>query len=203
MKKLKFIAVFLAFISLFPVFAMAHEGDEPVLVSSENTTEQTVRVERAKKTFPIRLSDKEQTRLADRCATAQEKLTKVSTRLTDRSSIITKKYNLIELHLVAVQKRLTNQQIDTSIIDLLLTNFLKLTSEYDVALSEYHLALDDAVVVDCVAEPQSFKALLEDVRVKRQVFVNKVDAIKDFTRVDLKTSFDALRARLKSQSEES
>lgn len=203
MKRLKFLAITLVFITLFPVVAIGLEDDGSTAVSSEHETNQTDRLERAKRTFPIRLSEKETKRLASRCAVAQKNLAKISIRLKNRSTKITRKYDLIELHLAAVQKRLSNQQIDTSIIDLLLANFSKSTSEYEVALSNYQLALDDAVTVDCAAEPLGFKALLEDVRAKRQVFVNEVKAIKDFTKGDLKTSFDALRARLKSRNEES
>lgn len=202
MKKLKFLLIILAIFTLFPVAVHAYGDPAEAPDTPEEASARAERIEHAKVAFPIRLSEKEQTRLASRCAKAQEKLTKIAYALDTRSLIITKKYDLIEVHLIAVQKRLTVQQIDTSIIDLLLTNFQKLTSQYDTALLDYHNALDDAVVVDCASEPETFKALLEDVRTKRQVFVNSVKDVKDFTRVDLKTSFDALRARLKSRNEE-
>ncbi|MEK7472316.1 MAG: hypothetical protein AAB624_03670 [Patescibacteria group bacterium] len=210
MKKLKFILIILALFAFFPVATFAIEEGETEATTEVTATEdpETVearseRIERAKKAFPIRLNEKEKTRLSDRCAKAQEKLIKIADALDTRSLIITKKYDLIEVHLIAVQKRLTTQEIDTSIIDLLLTSFQRLTSQYDSALVDYQNALDDATQVGCTGEPEVFKALLEDVRAKRQVFVNSVEAIKNFTLTDLKTSFDALRARLKSGNEES
>lgn len=203
MKKLKFIVLIMSLFVLFPVVVSAY-GDpaEAPDDSEEVISARMERIKQTRKSFPIRLSEKEQTRLAARCAKAQTRLGITLDTLNHRSTSITKRYDLIELHLAAIQKRLISQQIDTSIIDLLITNFMKLTTLYDIALLDYQTALSDASSVDCTSEPETFKALLENVRAKRQVFVNSVEDIKDFTKGDLKTSFDALRARLKSRSDE-
>ncbi len=180
--------------------AGAHEDDPTE--APETVDARMQRFEEAKRIFTIRLSEKEQARLASRCVRAQEKLSKISDRLDVRSPIITKKYDLINLHLLAVQKRLGIQQVDTSIIDLLITSFQQLADDYDTALADYHNALDDVTVVGCTSDPQTFKALLEDVRAKRLVFVDSLEAIGNFTKTELKTGFDDLRTRLNSKGSE-
>jgi hypothetical protein len=195
MKALRSLIILLAVFLIFPVISLAEEN-------SIVEVERSARVDRAKLTFPIRLSNQEKTTLASRCKKAQSNLSKIKVRLEARESIISIKYNLIEQHLLAVSKRLSANQSDTSIIDLLLTNYQKLTSEHQQAFTGYQLALDDATTINCADDPQAFKALVEDVRTKRQDYVTTVNAIKDFSSAELKTSFDALRTRLNSRSEQ-
>lgn len=199
MKKLKFIVLILAIFIIFPVALRAEKDVETEQASSETQTE---RVEKAKKTYPVRLNEQEKANLADRCSKAQDKLSKIATRLEVRGASITTKYSRIELHLIAVQKRLAAQRIDTTIIDSLISKFQLLNSEYIVALANFQVSLGDAVSFDCASDPAAFKALLEDVRDKRKTFVNAVEAIKNFTKDDLKTSFDDLRTRINSKGQE-
>lgn len=186
---------------IFPVAVYAHEEGEESNTHSESVEaevdgDRMERFERAKATLQLRLSEKEKTRLANRCVKAQDSLSKIHDRLDARTAIIAKRFDLIEVHLIAIQKRLINKQIDTSIIDLLISNFQKLTTQYDGSLFDYQTSLDDVLAVGCTTEPETFKALLEEVRTKRQTFVNSIEAIKNFTKVDLKTSFETLRTRL-------
>ncbi len=185
--------LFLAMMLIFPSFGRAEDS------ASVDAT-RAARVEQTKLAYPIRLSDQEKTTLANHCKKAQVNLSKIKIRLEARESIISTKYNLIDLHITAVQKRLASEGVDTSIIDLLLTSFQRLSMEHQQAFVSYQLALDDATAIDCAADPQTFKALIEDVRTKRQEFVSSINAVKDFSGADLKTSFDALRTRLNSRS---
>jgi hypothetical protein len=193
MRTLRFMIVFLVAVLIFPVFVGAED-------SALDDAARAARVEQTKLTYPIRLSSQEKTALANHCKKAQTHMSRIKVRLEARESIISTKYNLIDLHLTAVQKRLVSGGVDTSIIDLLLTSFQRLSKEHQQAFASYQLALDDATTIDCVADPQAFKALIEDVRTKRQEFVNSINAIKDFSGADLKTSFDALRKRLNTRS---
>ena len=194
MKTLRLTLIFLAVMLVFPVISLAEEEASVNAARAE-------RVEQTKATFPIRLSEKEKNTLALRCEKAQTNLSKIKIRLEARESIISKKYELIELHLAAIQELLIAKQLDTSIIDLLLSNFQKLTNEHYLSFANYQLSLADSTELDCAADPQAFKALIEDVRTKRQDFVSSINSIKDFSSTDLKTSFDALRTRLNSRSE--
>lgn len=199
MKKLKFIVLIVAIFIIFPVTLRAEKDVESDQASSETQAE---RVEKAKKTYPVRLNEQEKANLADRCSKAQDKLSKIATRLDVRGETITTKYSRIELHLIAVQKRLAVQQIDTTIIDSLISKFQQLSAEYTAVLAGFQTSLGDAVSLDCASDPAAFKALLEDVREKRKTFVNAVEAIKNFANEDLKTSFDDLRTRLNSKGQE-
>lgn len=199
MKKLKFIVLILAIFIVFPVVAFAEEEVESEPTSSETQTE---RVERAKKTYPVRLNEKEKENLAERCSKAQVKLSKIATRLEVRGAAIATKYSRIELHLAAVQKRLTAQQIDTTVIDSLITKFQQLSSEYATALANFQASLGDAAAFDCASDPAAFKALLEDVREKRKAFASSVETVKNFTKEDLKTGFDDLRTKLNTKGED-
>lgn len=198
MTKIKFAVLFLAMFMMFPAFGKAEETAVMEVNSSESQAE---RVERAKTAFPVRLNELEKNNISKRCTKAQEKLSKISTRLSVRGPAIAAKYSRIELHLSAIQKRLAAQQIDTSIIDLLITNFQQLSSDYNTSLNSFQASLSDAVSFDCASEPVTFKALLEDVRAKRKIFVNSIEAIKNFTKEDLKTSFDDLRTRLNNEGQ--
>lgn len=208
MKKLKFIVLFLAVFMIFPLTVHAHEEDESDDVTEQQQAEHVEedkrieRIDTAKNLYPVRLNEKEKANLSKRCSKAQDKLSKIATRLEVRSATTTTKYSRIELHLTAVQKRLAAQQIDTTVIDALIVNFQELVSGYAAALAGFQASLGDASTFDCATDPAAFKALLEDVRDKRKTFVDAVDAVKSFAKEDLKTGFDDLRTRLNTRGQE-
>lgn len=194
MKISRFIILTLTIVVSFSAIVFAE--NEPFVATDNYLISE--RLERARQTYPIRLSEQEQTRLSGRCANAQKHLSRILARLDAREAIIGYRFNLVDAHLSAVKIRLENMQQDTSIINLLLSNYEELLSTHNSVYEDYRLSLSDAISVECADDPQLFKAVIEDIRTKRQLFVGSIENIKNFTTEDLKTSFDAIRTRINS-----
>lgn len=147
--------------------------------------------------FPIKLTSEESAALASACSGAQTVLRRIADRLSTVVESRDKAYATADARLTAVQKRLSNQSLDTSVIDAALIGYRKDVNSYNDALGLYRQALDDAVRMDCGANPAAFRSSLEAIRSYRKRTADAANTIKSFVEQDLSTAFATLTERLK------
>jgi hypothetical protein len=70
---------------------------------------------------------------------------------------------------------------------------------FDTALATYELTLEDATLLNCKGAPEDFRAALEGVRSSRKSVVDASSQIKEITKSNLKTTFDAIRLKLQTE----
>lgn len=156
--------VFVAAVSL-PVTARADDSPTHTDSPSENTAEAVrERVEKRKAELKIKLENNEVTRLKGRCKAAQAVLSKAKTRseevekrrLAHYEKVTTRVNTLIEKLKVANQPT-TDLEAAQSTVSLKVE---ELESSFDT----YQQALSDAAAIDCVVDPEGFKASLQTAR---------------------------------------
>jgi len=191
----------LLLVSLLVLFSI------PVSVRAENIVSGTVEDEQssenkknylgeAKRTYPVSLNERERSRLESRCGVALARLSNIADKLDSKSPDMTKKYELIEKHVSAIQKRLTNQGLDTAVIDAFLSSFITLIDDYKAKLEAYKLSLNYLTETDCKADPEAFRSLLEDARTKRREFASAVGALNSLIQKDLRSSLEEIKNKL-------
>lgn len=198
MKGLKYLLVSLALLSvLIPVFAAAEtdSGGQEQVSAREYA-------DRAKESYPLNLSEREQTRISSRCRIAQSRLETILENLNSKIPNLTVKFALIDKNLVAFERRLQRQDIDASELDLFIASLRKLVSDYEDKLTDYRLSLTYVSEAECEDDPLAFRSLLEDARTKRRDFASALGAITSLVQNDLHDTLATLKDKVDSESEQ-
>lgn len=191
MKVLKLASVLLVIATLLPLGVQAADPTTDIDAAGRDQ-----RIVVYKADYPVKLTDKEKTKLTTTCAAAQENIQKIFKRSEGITSERSTVYATVDNRLGAVQKRLSTQQLDTSVIDLLHANYRKQTTAFSAALTTYRQTLQDSSTMDCKADLSGFRSSVEAVRVARKSVADKSLSIHELVRVDAKTSFDTIKKRL-------
>lgn len=181
--------------------AIAEGETTPVLsdVGAYSIDARAARISALKEQFKISLSDKEKTLVSSRCVGAQGELRKISTRLLVTSKEREVSYSSAILNLIQLKSALEAKHTDTSNIDLLIVLYQQKKTSFDTAILAYELSLEDVVSIDCVHNPDDFRAALEGVRSARKPVVDASSQIREITRSNLKTTFDSILIRLQTE----
>ncbi len=174
----------------------------PVLAQSSTSTDSARESRRAEaeRAYPQNLSDVERAQIVSRCQAAQAKIQVLEDHLLPRVEQITDQYDIIDLELSAVSKRLRAHELDTSTSDVLLVAYRRQYNSLKSAISSYRTALSDVVTVNCVENPASFKSLLENARVARKDVSDAIATLNKILSNDMVSSFNSIKGRLSSPS---
>ena len=181
----------------FAVFGQAHAQDSSLpAVGSYTEDARTARINDLKTTYRIVLTDKEKELVSSRCVEAQKSLSKIRSRLKSVKSERETTYDSVVSSLTNLKLRFENKQIDPSNLDLLIVSYQQKEANFISSTANYDTALEDAVTIDCVADPIGFRASLEGVRGARKTVVGVSAEIKEITKASLTTTFDSLKLKL-------
>ena len=199
--KLKILSLFAIIAAIIvPVrFVAAQEQTLPD-VGSYSADALSARLAALRELYRIKLSDSEKERLVTKCDQAQDGLQKISNKLLTTKTGRSVTYDSVIASLISLRALVVTKQVDPSNIELLIVEYQQKKEQFDLAVSDYQVTLDDSINVDCKTRPEEFRAALEGVRDSRKKVVNASTQIDEITKSNLKTAFDTLRSRLLSEA---
>ena len=183
------------------VFAHAQVESPLTEVGTYSVDARTARIAALREQYRIKLSDKERELVVTRCVQAQTGLQKLATRLGETLASRVATYDDVIGSLDTVRTLVVAKQIDPSNIELLTVEYQVKKSAFEASITNYQTVLDDSVQVDCRAQPEDFRAALEGVRSVRKDVVNTSSQIAELTNSNLKTTFDTLKLKLRTEEE--
>ena len=189
----------------FGPIVLAHEGEEQTETANQSDTEKqktlTERIEKNKDQFKIKLRAAEILALKGKCGSAQ---TKVKTHIENVSANVparVKAYQNLYEHLNNLVARLEAKDVDTTTLKEQLETLDQKIHAFDDDLETYKQSLGDLKDINCVADPDGFKAALEAARADRQALTEDMAAIKAYVKDTIKPTLQQIRDQLKTQEE--
>jgi Tfp pilus assembly protein PilE len=167
------------------------------------TPDQKTRLEEYKTKMTKRISDSDEKKIAGVCKNSQLKIEKVHTAL---SSVLVKRQEKLETiiqKLKALQLKVQETSIDTTPINNAITTLQGKSTELSAGIEEYQLILDDSSKIDCVTDPQGFKASLEAARAKRAEVKAISAEIKTYVTDSVKPVLNQVKTTLEQSAVES
>lgn len=143
--------------------SMAAADTPPAPAPAGSTLDQRVAQRKAERGTALSAND--QQRLVSTCVNAQAKLRSIETDEVPMLDNRTKVYGSIDakLWIVTGQLKLANQ--DTFNLEKQRLTLLDKTNNFQSLAANYKQALDDSLVINCQADPNGFKALLDTARI--------------------------------------
>lgn len=154
------------------------------------------RLAQRKKEQNIKLEKRDQARIEQRCVSAQTAITSLQQQLSEPINTRHKQYKNIDAKVwIAVgQLKLAGQ--DTFTLEKHQISYNKQRAQFEKLTTEYVQTLDDAVVINCKADPAGFKALIETARSYLDQIRAQSDAIRTTTVNNVKPELNNMGARL-------
>lgn len=164
----------------------------PKIHADSNQNQLTSRVLAYSKKFPVSLSSEESSLLSERCTLIQSKLKDAITSVDQSTATRESSYEFIESKLYSIQSRFSNQQLDTSIIDLMLASYRLEISNFKIQALTYRNILDDAVEQDCAESPDKFKSTILAAREARELVQESMIKIRALYNSSISSGFKSL-----------
>lgn len=164
----------------------------PKIYADSNQAQLTKRVLSYSKKFPVSLSDEESSLLSERCTLIQGKLKDAIASVDQSTTTRESSYEFIESKLYSIQSRFSNQQFDTSIIDLMLASYRLEISNFKIQALTYRNILDDAVEQDCAENPDEFKSTVLAAREARESVQASMLKIRELYKSSITSGFNLL-----------
>ena len=123
-----------------------------------------------------------QTRVSQRCAAAQGKISAAVTRADSLEQNRTTIYNTVSTKLSGLVDRLNAAEVDTTVLAEQVTAYDSVVAEFFALLDNYQLALSDAAGIDCEEDTEGFILALDDARKLREQLKTKAQEIRSWVR---------------------
>lgn len=172
----------------------------PSLYAQSNQAQLENRISEYSKRFPVSLSDDERNLLSERCALIQDRLADAITSVKQSTINRESSYSFIENRLYSIQGRFSNQQLDTSIIDLMLADYRFEVSNFKIQALTYSNILNDAVDQDCRVSPEKFKSTILAARASRESLRVSMLKIRELYYSSITNGFKSLESQIKESS---
>lgn len=189
MKKTLFLLI-VAFISNFSFGLYAVKAEE------DSATQLEKRISIYEKDYPVILTPEESQLLLDNCVLMQQKLAKARDSIDETIVSRESSYGYIERRLSSIQSRLSGQGIDTSIIDLMLANYRVEVNNFKNSATLYRTTVNDAIRIDCVNRPKSFKSAILAARSDRLLTVKSMKSIRELYTSSITDGFKLLESQI-------
>lgn len=148
------------------------------------------------------LSDQDQKRVIGTCVSAQTKIRSIETKEVPMLDNRTQVYGSIDAKLWIVTGQLKLAKQDTFQLEKERLTLLDKTNNFQTLASNYKQALDDSLVINCQADPNGFKALLDTARIYHdQLRAQSVDS-HDYIVNTVKTTLSEHVNKLQPKSPE-
>lgn len=156
-------------------------------------TDIKTRTEERKARLKIKLDAAASQRLSGRCVAAQAKLKVVSAKLRETNDKYLPKYDAFIQRAEKLELSLSQDGVKSS---ELLGQIGEAKIKYETvktAAAKLQVSLDDAVSMDCKADPIGFKATVEDARAESKVLTDAKQDLTKFARTNIKTTLQAVK----------
>lgn len=182
-------------VMLLAFFAVSFVSPLSVLHAQTSTLDQ--RLEQYKKDRAINLKAETQS-LKIRCSVAQASLKNLQTRIVSAQISREIAYKNISDVLVNLQTSLNKQAFEITNLKAVTDTYNTKVTEYKTNIGIYKQAVDDAVTVDCAANPYGFRGALETARLYHDKLVPNITDIREYTTNTSKTTLDQIKEQLAS-----
>lgn len=195
----------LAAVLIVPLFAAGsvlavddQNMDRPVASDEQKTTLQQRLMER-KEAMKAKLQAAEAANLKTRCKVAQGKMAPYKLRaenlVSRRKSIHTAALSRLQ----ELSPKLQAAGVDTAELDKHIATLKTKVDAYVEDLTAFHQAIDDVGKMDCVGDPEGFKASLEEARKYRKEVVTDGQDIRTFLTTTIRPLLLQIREDLKDK----
>ncbi len=147
--------------------------------SPEDSTTIDQRIAQRKTTYKAQLVAVNAAQVASKCSLAQSVLTEVRSKDSKTASIRLQAYNDLAKRLAFLVDNLSSQGTDATALSNAQTQFIASINTYLNDREKYKVAMDDAIVIDCNADPVGFRASVLDAQKLRATLIPDVAAIKN------------------------
>ena len=181
------------------VWAQTTTEDTTTVQEEPKTTIQE-RLAKRKEAMTAKLTAAQQARLKGRCRAAQAKLGTINDRALEVKANRLKAYANLDKHLNALVAKV-GDKADTTELQAEIKVLAEKVDVVEQALEDYHQAVSDLKEMDCVADPDGFKASLEEARSLQAKLKEASIDIHNYIKDTIKPTLKALRAALAKQKE--
>ena len=174
---------------------------------TEKTQEQKLqelkeRLAKRKSELKEKLSASAKIRLQSRCKNSQGSLSSLSGRIHGLETSRNQKYGNLNDRLTKLSTRLSDAGLDVTTLDEQISELETLVETFKTDLATYKQAVSDLAEMDCAADPDAFKASLEEARTLREKLRQDSAAIKTYLKDTIKPTLVQLKEQLAAQSGE-
>lgn len=170
----------------------------PVVVHAEDFTPQTSeeRLTQALQVQGLSLSDSDKALTAQKCQTAQKKLSDLQDDTDRKVRQRIETYTVIQKELLALKLRMLRQAVDASEIDLLIGKIQQGIDNLLVASNSFGTTLDDLQSINCAEKPELFKAGILLMRGQRLKLLTAAQAVYITSKNSDNLAFNQIKKRL-------
>lgn len=154
------------------------------------------RLDKRKAEIKAKLNAADKTKVTTRCKAAQAKLTAVESRAKTVETSRFNPYATALKHQQELVVKLKAKGLDTTTYEQQLTVLAAKVQTYADDLATYKESVKDTAELDCVADPDAFKASLETSRTLRAKVVADGKDIRSYYTMTIKPTLLALRQQL-------
>ena len=173
-------------------------------VTAESRAEnRQARIDEIKNSLQERLTAAEEQRITSRCSAAQTVVDQLQSRLDTAQESRANAYAEITTKLTNLEAQITEAGVDASSLSDALTQMQTQVDGITASMIDYSTLLSDLSAMECEADAEGFKAVLETARTERADIVTQAQAIRDYLANDVKSILETLRSQLSTASEES
>jgi len=187
------LAMFLASLGLFTV-SVGAQADTP----SGSTIEQ--RVNQRKQERKIALDENNKKRLESVCVNTQTKIRILRDEYVKVSDKRSEVYRKIDARLWVLIGSLKYINKDTFKLEQQRSEFLKQVKAYENSVSQFRQTLEDAAAINCKADPEGFKALIDTARLYNTQIRTQANGIRQYVTDQIKPTVTAHADALKPKT---
>lgn len=186
------------------VFAV--EGEETTTTSTTETNPDEKaalqeRLAKRKAELNTRLTNAQKLALKGKCKAAQGKLSSVSGRSKGIETSRSKVHANIVKHLTGLSEKLKNKGADTTELDAAVVTLQEKITTFNDDLAIYKQAIADLETMDCIAEPDGFKASLDTARAALEAVKQDASDIRAYVKDTIKPLLQTIRRALEKKEE--
>ena len=160
------------------------------------------RVDQRKKERGIKLDDIERTRIVGVCQISQTKIRDLRDSYVPTADRRSKAYNQIDAKLWVIIGGLKYIEFDTFGLERQRVQLLGKINNYERLYDQFNESLDDAVNMNCKADPPGFKALVETARIYNVQIRDQLNDITTFTNDQIRKTLNDITETLRVRASE-
>jgi hypothetical protein len=167
--------------------------------SPADLAERAARLTKAKTDLKIKLTDKDSLTIKTKCKPAQVLVRTVGDRVDEKVKDRATAYGELVDRLNGIVVKLKAKNVDTAELEKEITALKALLATFKTDLATYKTALADVKSVDCVTNPDQFKAALETARTANATVLKDAAAVKSYVKVTIKPTLEKIRKSLEAE----
>ncbi len=197
----------LPILSTVAVFAV----EDNTSTTSQTTTETSAtdaakalaeRIAKHKDELKTRLSNAEKLRLQSKCKASQGLVSSIRGRIKGIETSRGQVYKNIINRLTNLSEKLKNKGANTTELDADIATLQTKMDTFNTDLAAYKQAVSDVADMDCITDPDGFKAALEAARAARQKVNEDGLAVRSYINDTIKPLLKTIRAQLEADKTE-